>query len=213
MSVESVPMGRVLLIVAVVMVVAGSSFGLSRMLINNAVEAAKPLADERNTQREQMLKAEQQQMMLHARQDTLTTLLTRLEEKLQQSPTDSMLLISAGNIAYDLQQYGKAEKHYETFLRSYNVNQNAVRIDYGFTVFQNGKQQEGIGILRQVLRSEPTNQTALFNLAYMYQQQGNADSTKALLTACKNSDPTSAIGKNAAAVLEQLASTSTRKQN
>ena len=117
MSVEPVRMGRVLLIVTVVIVVAGSSYGVSRMVINDAVAAAKPLADERNAQREQMLKAEQQQMMLHARQDTLTTLLARLEEKLQQSPTDSMLLISAGNIAYDLQQYGQAEKNYETFLR------------------------------------------------------------------------------------------------
>lgn len=205
----SVNVVRVLSIAALVILVAGSSYGYSRMMIGKAVEEAKPLADQRNEQRAQMLAAEQQQARIHARQDTLTVLLGRLEEKLRQAPKDSMLLISAGNIAYDLQQYEKAENHYKVFLETFSQNQLPVRIDYGFTVFQNGRQEEGKQILQDVLKRSPKNQTALFNLAYMYQQQNNVVKTKELLTFCKDADPTSAIGKNAAAVLTQLSESTT----
>lgn len=209
MADNMVGMGQIALVIGIVIVVAGSSYGVSRMMVNDAVAEAKPLADQRNAQRAKIQEAEQQQMRVAARQDTLTKLLLRLEEKLHQSPADSMLLISAGNVAYDLQEYNKAERHYKSFLDKYSNGQTAVKIDYGFTVFQTGKQDQGIKILRNVLDNDRNNQTALFNLAYMYQQQGKADSTRELLTRCRDANPTSDIGKNAAGVLQQLSTSAT----
>lgn len=188
-----------------VLLVAASSFGISRMLINDTVEQARPIAEKRDVQRRELALAEQREALVAARQDTLQKLLTTLEARIASNPPDSMVLISAGNIAYDLQEFGKASEYYKTFLENIGGNHTAVQIDYGFAVFQTGKQAEGIGILRSVLRAHPTNQTALFNLAFMYQQMGKADSTRHLLTACRDADPASAIGKNADAVLHQLA--------
>ncbi|MCO6465845.1 MAG: hypothetical protein J5I53_04435 [Bradyrhizobiaceae bacterium] len=194
------------LVILLVVLVTASSFGISRVIIDNRIEEALPLAQQRQAQRDELARVEQQQALVAARQDTLSHLLEVLETKLIENPADSMLLISAGNIAYDLQQYGKAATFYSKFLDTFHGPYTAVRIDYGFAVFQSGNQDRGLGILRSVLKSEPRNQTALFNLAYMYQQLNNVDSTRALLTACRDADAASAIGKNAAAILQQLPS-------
>lgn len=193
-----------ILIISLVVLVTATSFGISRLLINNSIAEAKPLADQREAQRTQLREAERQQEAVQARRDTLSRLLTILEERLQSNPADSMLLISAGNIAYDLQQYAHAERHYKTFLDNFTRNQTSVKIDYGFAVFQNGNKQEGIRILKSVITTEPTNQTALFNLAYMYQQLDEIDNTRKLLTACRDVDPASAIGQNANQALQAL---------
>jgi hypothetical protein len=78
-----------------VLLVAGVSFGITRWQISDARAAGKAKADSAAAANAPML-AEQ------AKRDTLERLLNTVMERAQSMPNDSMLVISAANIAYNL---------------------------------------------------------------------------------------------------------------
>ncbi len=196
--------GAVAAIVGIVLLVSGTSFGISRYIVTKNTDAARPIAEERNKQRQLQSQAAQQQKAQQERTSKLEGLLQELEDRMKQTPTDSMLVISAANMAYDLQQYQKAETYYRMFLEKIDPKNVNARIDLAFVVFQSGREAEGLGILRSVIGSQPSNQTALYNAAYLYSQSGNKDSAAYFLETCVRVDPNSEAGRNAAAVLQQL---------
>ena len=186
-----------LAILGIVLGVSFISWGINKYLVDQAIEEGRPRAEERTAQRERHDKAQ-------ARVDTLETVLGELSARLDENPTDSMLVISAANIAYDLARYAEAERYYNLFLENIDPSNVAARIDLSFVTFQQGRTEEAFEMLHKVIKQEPSNQTAMFNLAYLYDQSGQQEEALDWMTKCRDADPTSQLGKQAIQVIESI---------
>jgi tetratricopeptide (TPR) repeat protein len=185
-----------LLIVGIVVVVAGTSFAVHRWTVSEAVEAGRPTAERRTTER-----TTQQQKA--ARVDTLVNLLTVLEQKLVDRPMDSMLVISAANVSYDLGQFDKAERYYRRYIDKIDNSSIPAQIDLAFVIFQQGRKDEAADLLRSIISRDPKNQTAMYNLAYMLDQMGDAKGSKEMMQQVRDADPTSQLGRTAKQLLKR----------
>jgi tetratricopeptide (TPR) repeat protein len=188
------------LVASIIVVVGGGSWALSRMAISANIDAGREKALARAAERQEGDEAA-------ARQSKLTSLLKSIEDSLGARPLDSMLVISAANIAYDLGQFDKASRLYRRFLESIDASASTVRIDYAYALFQTGQQQQAITELEGVIRKDPKNQSALFNIAVMYTQLQRFEEATTWFKRCQQADPQSAIGQRAALALEQLSKT------
>lgn len=186
-----------------VLLIAGTSFGINRWLVQQAVEAGKPKADS-IAAAQHAASAPEEDPQVEARRKQLSNLLDTVEVKLRNTPTDSMLVISAANLAYDLGDFEKAERYYSTFLEKIDPKNAQVTIDYGFVLFQRGKVDEGIAKVEGVVKSQPKNQTALYNLGIMHIRSNKPESALEWMKRCQKADPSSDVGKRAAAVIETL---------
>lgn len=191
------PVRVALLAMAIVVLVGGGSLALSRYRISEDIEKGKGLAAQRNEERSR-------QQSSDSRQSKLMDLLQTLEDSLAASPLDSMMVISAANIAYDLGDFEKAARFYRRFVDSINPSITPVRIDFAYSLYQMGKQTEGRSILEDIIEKEPRNQTALLNLAVMWAQDRQFDVALKWFKRCRDIDPESELGKRAAMAIEQL---------
>lgn len=188
-------------ILGIVLSVSAISFSVHRWIVNDAIEEGRPIATERTAQRE----AQEREA---ARTDTLTSLLGVLELRLQEKPLDSMLVISAANVAYDLGQFEQAETYYRRFIDSIDTDHPAAQIDLSYVVFRSGRQEEALGLLETVIERYPKNQTAMFNMAYMLDQLGRPSDAVSWMERCRDVNPDTPLGRQAASILEQQEQTS-----
>lgn len=187
----------VILAVCLVAVVSGGSYAFVRYRISEDIEKGKGLAQERAAEM-----GRQQSTM--QRQQTMNNLLATLEDSLKTRPLDSMLVLSSANISYDLGQFEKASRYYRLFLDSIAPGRTDVRIDYAYSLFETGKQEDGMAVLVDVVKRDPKNQTATLNLAVMFAQQQKFDEALKWFKRCRDVDPASDLGKRAAMAIEQL---------
>ena len=181
---------------AIVIGVSAVSFTVHRSIVADAVETGRPIAEKRQ-------KDISERERVHARTDTLKNVLSNLETALADRPYDSMLVISAANIAYDLQEFETAERYYRRYLENIDNSDASVLVDLSFVVFQQGESDDAIEILTNVVDADPSNQTAMFNLAYMYEQLQQPDEAMNWIERCRDANPDSPIGQQAAAILAQ----------
>ncbi len=199
---------RALVLAAVIIVIAGGgSFAISRYVVSSAQEEGKGLAQERAVKRSAQQEVEKQAAESAERQKRLTELLATLEDSLKTHPFDSMLVVSAGNISYDLGKFDNAARYYAIFLEKIDPSNTPVRIDYAYALYQMGRQREGMDVLKGIIAREPKNQSALFNLAVMYAQQDDVTNALRWFKTCRDADPKSMIGERAALAIRQLETT------
>jgi len=189
------------LALALVMVVAASSFGVSQWIVSERQAEGAAIAD--SLERERSGAAEPDE-----RTKRLTALLAEVEQQVKTRPLDSVLVRSAGNIAYDLGLFDKASQYYETFLEKIDGSDVTVRIDYGYAVFESGDPVKGMSIVETVLRYQPRNQIALYNLGVMALRNSDVETGTRWLQRCRDTDATSDVGRKAEEILTSLASAS-----
>ena len=187
---------RWVMALAIVVGVASASFAVNRVIINNAIEEGKPLAEEREAQRSATV-AQQQ------RADTLQQMLQIIDERLKTAPLDSMLVISAANIAYDLGAYALAERYYNRFIDSIDPSNTAAAVDRAFVVFQQGRHAEAEAQLQRLIDTNPRNQTAMYNMAFIMHELGRIDDARRWMQRVVSVDASSELGRTAAEVLRQ----------
>jgi tetratricopeptide (TPR) repeat protein len=197
----------VALAIAIAVVAGGGSFAVSRYVIAQAQEEGKGLAQQRAIERSAQKDMDKQAAESAERTKRLTRLLSTLEDSLASHPLDSMMVVSAANISYDLGKFDKAARYYEIFLGKIDPSNTAVRIDYAYALFQMGRKEDGMAELKGIISREPKNQSALFNLAVMYAQMDNVGEALRWFTTCKKADSTSMIGQRAALAIQQLETT------
>lgn len=185
--------------------VGGASFGISRWQTAQAEVEGKKILEERAKQQQAM--APQTDPAAEEHRAKIENMLTIIEQKLKERPADSMLLVSAGNISYDLGRFEPAERYYKTFLEKVDPNNLRVRIDYAYVVFQNGRRDEAVTLMQKLIRQHPKDQTALYNLGVMFIQMKNFDDAIKTMKACRDANPTSELGKRAGNAATQLEST------
>jgi len=188
-------------IVAVALVVSASSFGVSRFLLATDREVGAAIADSLERERSSVNAASE-------RRRSIEELLEKVEQQLTSKPLDSMLVRSAGNLAYDLGRFADAARYYRTFLDNIDGTATEVRIDLGYAVFETGEPKDGMAIIESVIRDNPTNQVALYNLGIMHLRMNNTDEGRRWLEKCFRIDSASDAGKRAAAIVESLSTAS-----
>jgi tetratricopeptide (TPR) repeat protein len=188
-------------IVAVALVVSASSFGVSRFLLATDREVGAAIADSLERERSSVNAASE-------RRRSIEDLLEKVEQQLTSKPLDSMLVRSAGNLAYDLGRFADAARYYRTFLDNIDGTATEVRIDLGYAVFETGEPKDGMAIIESVIRDNPTNQVALYNLGIMHLRMNNTDEGRRWLEKCFRIDSASDAGKRAAAIVESLSTAS-----
>jgi tetratricopeptide (TPR) repeat protein len=188
---------------AVVAVVAVSvaTFAVHRHLIDRAIEQAAPAMAKRDSIRIASGEEKLDKKRSAAHRDTLENLLKIIELELEKRPTDSMLIISAANTAYDLEKFDKAELFYQMFLDKIDNSSVVAKIDLAYVTFKNGNTEKAASMLRRIISKDPKNQMAMFNLAYIYEQSGKPELAKTWIKKCKDADPNSQLGRQANAIL------------
>lgn len=180
-----------------VCVIAGTSWAVHRWVVSTAVEqgAAK---------RDSLAALEKQSSTEAALRERKIGLLAEIQDSLRTRPNDSMLIISAANIAYDVEQFDVAERYYRLFLEKIDPANKNVRIDHAYSVFRTGRQDEAFALLRKVIDNDPKDQVALFNLGIMYAQAGQLDKAVTWLRTCVDANPDSPIGRQAADAVKTI---------
>jgi tetratricopeptide (TPR) repeat protein len=201
------PGGLAAAIIVAAGLVAGGSYAVVRYRVAQDVETGKGLATERAAQKREQQLADSLQQRMTKRKQSLSGLLRVVEDSLRARPLDSMLLISAGNISYDIGEFDKAVRFYRSFLTSVDPGNTMVRIDYAYAMYASGKQTEGIDEMKRVIARAPTNQAALLNLAAMYGQMNQLDEAVVWFTTCRDVNPTTDYGKRASLALDEIRAT------
>lgn len=187
----------IVLALVIVIFVSGGSYAFTRYRISEDIEKGEGLAKERAAE----ISRQQGSMK---RLETMTKLLSTLEDSLKTRPLDSMLVLSSANISYDIGAFEKAARYYRLFLDSIAPYRMDVRIDYAYSLFETGKQEEGMIVLQGVVKKDPQNQNATLNLAVMYAQQQRFDEALKWFRRCRDVNPESDLGRRAAMAIQQL---------
>ncbi len=189
-----------LLAAAIVLLGGGVSYLVSQSNIRRDKETGSAIAQERAEQRKRMQEDTE-------RTHQLLGILRTLEDSLTARPADSMLVISAANICYDLGKFEKAAEYYRRFLTTIDPSATAVRIDFAYALFRTGNTEGGIRELQSIIAKEPRNQSALLNMAVLYAQLEQLDTAKEWFQRCAKADSTSELGRRAQLALSQLEQT------
>lgn len=91
----------------------------------------------------------------------------------QQKPGKEETLRLA-NEAYDRGDFQQSSFLYDRYIKEFDPSDISVLIDFGYSLHNVGKSQEGIDMLKGVLKMQPNNAFALFNIAVIYYRDGNA---------------------------------------
>jgi len=188
-------------------IAAGGSYAVVRYRVAQDVETGKGLAEQRASQQREQQLADALQVRMEQRKRSLSGLLRVVEDSLRARPLDSMLLISAGNISYDIGEFDKAVRFYRSFLTSVDPSNTMVRIDYAYALYASGKQTDGIDEMKRVISRAPTNQAALLNLAAMYGQMNQLDEAVVWFTKCRDVNASTDYGKRASMALDEIRAT------
>lgn len=188
-------------------IAAGGSYAVVRYRVAQDVETGKELAEQRASQQREQQLADSLQVRMEQRKRSLSGLLRVVEDSLRARPLDSMLLISAGNISYDIGEFDKAVRFYRSFLTSVDPSNTMVSIDYAYALYASGKQSEGIDEMKRVISRAPTNQAALLNLAAMYGQMNQLDEAVVWFTKCRDVNASTDYGKRASMALDEIRAT------
>ncbi len=183
---------------------AGGSYAVVRYRVAQDIEKGKGLAEQRAAQKREQQLSDSLQIRMEQRKRSLTGLLRVVEDSLRTRPLDSMLLISAGNISYDIGDFDKAVRFYRSFLTSVDPGNTMVRIDYAYAMYASGRQTEGIDEMKRVIDRTPSNQAALLNLAAMYGQMNRFDEAVEWFTKCRDVNPSTDYGKRASMALDEI---------
>jgi len=121
----------------------------------------------------------------------------------QQKPGKEETLRLA-NEAYDRGDFQQSSFLYERYIKEFDPANISVMIDFGYSLHNIGKSQEGVNMLKGVLRLQPNNAFALFNIAVIYYRDGNAEKAKEWMQRCIEKGDKPEIVEKAKLLFEQM---------
>jgi len=121
----------------------------------------------------------------------------------QQKPGKEETLRLA-NEAYDRGDFQQSSFLYERYIKEFDPSDISVLIDFGYSLHNVGKSQEGIDMLKGVLKMQPNNAFALFNIAVIYYRDGNALKAKEWMKRCVDKGDKPEIVEKARLLFEQM---------
>jgi tetratricopeptide (TPR) repeat protein len=183
-----------------VCVIGGISFGIARYMMPD-VQPAPPAGhgQEAAQMSEEEFKKQQEEMMAASH-----ALLQNVKDSLSADPENPRLVLKLANLYYDIKNFKEAEPYYSQYLSKFGPKDQNARVDYGYVLFSNGKQQEGISQLKTVLKTDPNHAFALFNLGIMHYEMKNIPEARVWFQKCAEQSSDQRLKDMAQQILKDL---------
>jgi tetratricopeptide (TPR) repeat protein len=121
----------------------------------------------------------------------------------QQKPGKEETLRLA-NEAYDRGDFQNSSYLYQRYIDVFDGENLSVLIDYGYSLHNVGNSSKGIEILKVVLKKQPNNAFALFNIAVIYYRDGDKSKAKEWMKKCVEKGDAPEIVEKATLLLQQM---------
>ncbi len=127
-----------------------------------------------------------------------------LGDSLQRNPQDTSILLSLSSARIASGDTLGALKILDHYVHDVNPSNIAAQTDYGYLLFISGDVKAGTDLTLNVLKKDPKNQIALYNMAAMSYHQENLPEAMQWMQKCIRADTASEIGHLAGMALAQL---------
>lgn len=126
--------------------------------------------------------------------------------KIEQAKPDKERTLTLANEAYDRNDYRTASSLYKRYIDIFDKTNVSVMIDYGYSLHNIGRSDEGVEILKSVISKDKNNAFALFNIAVIYYQRKDITNAKIWLSKCSETTSSPEISQRAISILNELQS-------
>lgn len=125
---------------------------------------------------------------------------------IEQAKPDKERTLTLANEAYDRNDYRTASSLYKRYIDIFDKTNVSVMIDYGYSLHNIGRSDEGVEILKSVISKDKNNAFALFNIAVIYYQRKDITNAKIWLSKCSETTSSPEISQRAISILNELQS-------
>ena len=125
---------------------------------------------------------------------------------IEQAKPDKERTLTLANEAYDRNDYRTASSLYKRYIDIFDKTNISVMIDYGYSLHNIGRSDEGVEILKSVISKDKNNAFALFNIAVIYYQRKDITNAKIWLSKCSETSSSPEISQRAISILNELQS-------
>lgn len=125
---------------------------------------------------------------------------------IEQAKPDKERTLTLANEAYDRNDYRTASSLYKRYIDIFDKTNVSVMIDYGYSLHNIGRSDEGVEILKSVISKDKNNAFALFNIAVIYYQRKDITNAKFWLSKCSETSSSPEISQRAISILNELQS-------
>lgn len=125
---------------------------------------------------------------------------------IEQAKPDKERTLTLANEAYDRNDYQTASSLYKRYIDLFDKTNVSVMIDYGYSLHNIGRSDEGIQILKSIISKDKNNAFALFNIAVIYYQRKDIANAKIWLSKCSETSSSPEISQRAISILNELQS-------
>jgi cytochrome c-type biogenesis protein CcmH/NrfG len=193
----------VILVLGFIVVVSALSFGIRRYTIEQDKKIGeKKIAEQAQQQAQSNPHSENEMDILKRAAQSVGM----LRDSLKKNPTDTSLifplasaLVAARDTAGAIEQY----KRYVTQVAPENI---AAKSDYAYLLFETGKKSEGFALMKNVLKTDPKNQIALYNMGVMFYKERNFEQAIRYMSDVVLADSSSQLGVQAKMAVTDLKS-------
>jgi cytochrome c-type biogenesis protein CcmH/NrfG len=134
-----------------------------------------------------------------------------LQDSLKRNPADTSLYVQLGAVLIATGDTVGALSAYRKYAVEINPANLGAQTDYGYLLFITGSRAEGKLRTLNVLKKEPKNQIAMYNLAAMSYKEENIDEAILWMDRCIAANSTSEMATMARSAKEQLQSQKKQK--
>ncbi len=128
-----------------------------------------------------------------------------LGDSLQKNPKDTSILLSLSSARIAIGDTVGAVQVLGRYVNEVNPANLSAQTDYAYLLFVSGRTEEGEQRMLKVIKNDPKNQIALFNMAAMRYKQNNLIEATTWMERCLAADTASNVGILAKSALAELA--------
>ncbi len=189
------------------MVLGALSFGITRFLTDEpagdrlARNTAESTDSTRRASEADGLQQHQQMLFLQ-----------QLRDSLKNDSLNPDLMVNYANALYDASLFKSASEVYQRYLTQIDSSNANARIDYAFTLFQQGMTDSALFHTQKALAFEPEHPIAMYNLGIIYVRMEQPAKAREWLERCILAADSQAIGANARRLLDLLAEQQQKNQ-
>jgi cytochrome c-type biogenesis protein CcmH/NrfG len=147
----------------------------------------------------------------HAELEQQRAMAKMLQDSLKRNPADTSLYVQLGAVLIATGDTVGALSAYRKYAVEINPANLGAQTDYGYLLFISGSRAEGKLRTLNVLKKEPKNQIAMYNLAAMSYKEENIDEAILWMDRCIAANSTSEMASMARSAKEQLQSQKKQK--
>jgi cytochrome c-type biogenesis protein CcmH/NrfG len=147
----------------------------------------------------------------HAELEQQRAMAKMLQDSLKRNPADTSLYVQLGAVLIATGDTVGALSAYRKYAVEINPANLGAQTDYGYLLFITGSRAEGKLRTLNVLKKEPKNQIAMYNLAAMSYKEENIDEAILWMDRCIAANSTSEMASMARSAKEQLQSQKKQK--